>query len=300
MPALLLHLTLAKELTSRNDAPPLLQRAAVQEQGAFMLGAILPDLPYHAHFGRQMMRHLLRHPYLQTEWGDIFHFRGTGQLALALLSHAKRQQLSGAACDKVLALAAGYLSHYAIDKFSHPIINLLTAKLSPSTNEPQPILHNRLERYQSLLYHWDRFHHDISGTSYARKIIGQVAGANLFHPTLEESLWQPLRIALLETHAHTPSIPQVKDWLWGIAAYGHVMASPMGLLERLPEDQTELRSTYFQGPGVDLLSPLHMALSWTIKSWQAAVDVIEAESIRPEVRATFLQRIPDIDLATGV
>jgi hypothetical protein len=43
-----------------------------------------------------------------------------------------------------------------------------------------------------------------------------------------------------------------------------------------------------------------MALSWTIKSWQAAVDVIEAESIRPEVRATFLQRIPDIDLATGV
>ncbi len=73
MPALLLHMTMAQEAVDRSDVPPLIAEAAARERAALILGSVLPDLPYHANFSRQLVRHLARRVYLLSEWGDVLH-----------------------------------------------------------------------------------------------------------------------------------------------------------------------------------------------------------------------------------
>jgi hypothetical protein len=298
MPALLLHLTLAKETAARGDAPAELAAALQAQRPALLLGSILPDLPYHARFAQQLARHLLRREYLLTEWGDLWHTRGTGQLAIAMIEHAVRHQLAGVEREQVLALVAGYLSHHAVDRVVHPVINQLVQR-HRLPREPVVVIHARLERYQSLFYHLDRVGFDIAGTPLPRQMVREVAGSGLLHPMLPSSLWLALRAATLEVHGRTPDPSQLRDWLWGVTAYGHLFGSPAGRLERLRGDRGALRTTFYQGPAVDLAAPLQQAMDLTIDYWHAALDVVNADRINGEVRTAFLQHVPDVDFSTG-
>ena len=298
MPALLLHMTLAKETALRPDVPPALAPVLARERPALILGSILPDLPYHSHFGMQVVRHLLRKEYVLTEWGDVFHTRGTGQLPLAMLSWAVRQQLETAAREKVLALVAGYLSHHAVDRIGHPPVNRLVQR-HRRPGEPVVVVHARLERIQSLLYHTDRLGFDITGTPTPRQMVSEMAGAHLVARRLERPLWLALRAASLEVHGRAPSSRELADWLWGVTAYGWLLSSPAGSLDGLRGDLGALRSTFYQGPDVDLVTPLRQAADLTVDYWRAALDVLGAEQITAEVRAAFLRRVPDVDFSTG-
>jgi len=298
MPALLVHLTLAGDTLAHPEAPAALAQAGAAERGALLLGAILPDLPYHARFGRQLVRHLLGRDYLQSEWGDLWHARGTGRLALALLAHAERAHLLGAERQQVLALAAGYLSHHAVDRVVHPLINQLVKRLL-LPGEPPAVLHARLERYQNLLFHRDRLGVDLAGSPHPRRMVGEVAGPALLAPLLEPPLAAALRAACLETHGRAPSPRELRDFLFGIAAYGHLMSSPAGRRERLRGDLDALRRDYYHGPGVDLETPLQHAVQLTVEYWRAAADLLAGERLGTEQREVFLRRVPDVDLATG-
>jgi hypothetical protein len=299
MPALLVHLTAARETARRKEAPPRLASALTEEEPAFLLGSILPDLPYHADFGHQVARHLLHRPYLHTEWGDLLHTRGTGRLALAFLTHLRRSHLPLQEERRVLALGAGYLSHHAMDRCVHPLIHRLVDRNLGVHALPPENLHNRLEHYQNVFFHEDRLGLDIAGSPYARRMVGQIAGAGLLWSRLEESLWLALRSALLETHGRLPSQRLIRDWLFGTSAYAHLFSSPLGRAERIKGDRKKLRAEFYLGPEVDLLTPLHQAMDLTVEYWRAAETVIEAERITSEVRSVFLQRVPDVDFSTG-
>jgi hypothetical protein len=298
MPALLLHFTLAQETLALPDVPREIAEACNEERGAFLLGAVLPDLPYHAHFWRQVARHFLRRPYLLTEWGDLMHTRGTGRLAVAILCHLRRSHLQPAEERKVMALAAGYLSHLAVDRAAHPAINALVSRHLTASEAPSA-LHARLERIQSLFYHRDRLGHDIAGSPFPRKAVLEMAGTGLLRPTLETPLWNAFRAASLETHGRAPSPALLREWLAGVTAYGCLMSSPLGRTERLKGDLAALRSTFYQGPSTDLRSPLAQGMELTLEYWHAALEVLRADRVTEEVRQCFLARVPDVDLGTG-
>ena len=298
MPALLVHLTLAKDTAARGRDIPELGPAAAAEQPALLLGAILPDLPYHARFGRQVVRHLLGRSYLSSKWGDIFHHRGTGRLALALLAHIRRAHLPADERAQVLALLAGYLSHLAVDTLLHPLIDrMVTQHIGPG--EPLDVVHSRIERTQSLLFHRDRLGVDLAGSPHPRRMVSEVAGVRLLRPDLPEPLWAAVRAACLETHGRAPLRPQLRDWLWGIAAYGQLMSSPLGRRERLQGDLVALRTGFYQGEGVDLCSPLDRAVDRALEHWRAALEVLQADRLGAEERERFQHQVPDVDLATG-
>jgi hypothetical protein len=298
MPALLVHLTLAKDTAERGRAVPELGAAALAEPASLLLGSILPDLPYHARFGGQLVRHLLGRAYRPSKWGDIFHHRGTGQLALALVAHLRRAHLPSGERTQVLALLAGYLSHLAVDTLLHPLIDqMVTRLLRPG--EPPDVVHTRIERHQSLLFHRDRLGVDLAGSSHPLRLVSEVVGVRLIRPDLPEPLWAALRAACLETHGRAPLRPQVRDWLWGIAAYGRLMSSPAGRRERLRGDLDALRAELYQGDGVDLCTPLDRAVERTLEHWQAALDALTAERLGAEERERFRKSVPDVDLATG-
>ena len=302
MPALMLHMTLAQRLLEREDLPTELDDAARAHPGALLLGSILPDLPYHARFGHQLLRHLLRRDYLHSPWGDVFHTRHTGRMALALLAHLTRCHPSATERQQLLALAAGYLSHHAADRVVHPVIQQMVAQQMEqgrAPSEPQAVVHSRVERYQSLLYHLDLLGYDIACTAFPAALLAQVTGSGLVAPSMPSPCWEAVRSACLETHGRAPSTAHVRDWLWGITAYGSLLSSRLGKIERLDGDVQALRERWYQGPGVDLCTPLQRAQDLTADYWRAAREVARADRITEEVRDTFLSTVPDVDLGTG-
>lgn len=298
MPALILHMTLARQMLERDDLPPELLAACRRAPGFLLLGSVLPDLPYHAHFGGQLARHLLKREYLHSEWGDVFHGRRTGRFALSLLAHLLRSHPTEEQPQQLLALAAGYLSHHAADRRGHPPIQRLVA-LHRRAPEPHIVAHARFERYQDLLYHRDLLGYEISGSPFPARLISEMAGAGLLFARLPGVLWEALRSACLETHGHTPRPAEVRDWLWGTTAYGAVLSSPLGRIERLTGDLDDLRRQWYQGPEVDLVTPLQRAQALTAEYWRAAAQLVRAGRLTAERRETFLRLVPDIDLSTG-
>jgi hypothetical protein len=298
MPALLLHLTLGRQAAEQAGIPEAVARAAEASPGALLLGSILPDLPYHFKFGRQLLRHLTRRAYLHSEWGDLLHTRGTGRLALALLAHIRRSFPGPRERQQLLALAAGYISHHAVDRTCHPVVQQVVRQRLQA-GEHHNVMHSRVERYQSLIYHHDLLGYDIAGTPFGARLLRQTAGTGLLRPRLPEPLWLALRASCIETHGRVPAAAEVRDWLWGITAYGAVFSSPSGRMERLHGDLDQLRQTWYQGPGIDLLTPIHRAQEVTRDCWQAAMQVLDAGQLTGEVRRAFLQQVPDIDMGTG-
>jgi hypothetical protein len=299
MPALLMHMTLAKQVPNLPDAPSLLVRAATRQMDALLLGSVLPDLPYHAHFYTQLARHLAKKEYLLSEWGDLLHTRGTGQLALAFLRHLVRSKLPQTEQDRVLALVAGYLCHYAVDRVVHPVINQVVDRERKGCTEHPTVIHARIERYQSLLYHQDLLGYDIVCSPYPRKLISEMAGAGLLRPRLDRTLWRAIRAACIETHGRAPTPSDVIEWLRSTTTYGYLMASPLGRVERLKEDREVLKERFYDGPGTDIYHPLEQSLAQTATVWKAAEHVIQADRITGEVRDVFLHTVADVDLGTG-
>ncbi len=161
------------------------------------------------------------------------------------------------------------------------------------------MVHSRIERYQSLFFHLDHLGHDIAGSPYPRQIVGEVAGASLLARPLERDLWRAIRGACLEVHGRAPSAGELQDWLWGVAAYGHLMSSAVGRAERLKGDLTALRAKTYQGPSLDLQQPLEAAAELTLQSWACAAELLRADRLDGEARASFLHHVPDVDLSTG-
>lgn len=302
MPDLLVHLTLAKAMLQRPGLPTDLSQAAAAAPDALLLGSVLPDLPYHAHFLRQLARHLAGADYLPSEWGDLLHTRGTGRLALAMLAHLARSHSDPhQERRRAIALLAGYLSHHAVDRVVHPAIQQLVKRERRSLERPEPAsrTHSRIERYQNLLYHRDLLGFDIVCSPFPRQILSEMAGAGLVRPALDPPLWRAVRAACLETHGRAPSEPELRDWLWGTTAFGALMSSPLARIERPQGGVERVRERYYQGPQVDLQTPLERAQEATAAAWHAASEVLNAERITAEVRQVFLRKVPDVDLGTG-
>ncbi|MCB9556407.1 MAG: zinc dependent phospholipase C family protein [Deltaproteobacteria bacterium] len=299
MPALLLHMTIAEEIVATAPASPLAEAARVARD-AYLLGSILPDLPYHARFLTQVVRHLLKRGYLVSEWGDIFHTRGSGRLGLAMLAHARRAQLGPRDTQAVLALVAGYLCHCALDTIVHPAINRrVDAELEHSDHRPD-VLHSEVERWQSLLYHYDLLGHDITGRAYARQLIGRTAGTNGRRSRMPTALWQAMRAGCIETHGRAPDPLQVNDWLWGIRTYARLISSPIGRkTEGISIDVERARREHYTNDQFNLHQPLERGCQLTLEYWDAATQLWNSERLSDEARANYLTAVPDVDLATG-
>jgi hypothetical protein len=293
-----MHLTLVQQALEQPGVPEEVLRAGRRNEDALLLGAILPDLPYHARFFNQLARHLSGSKYLHSEWGHVVHTRRTGRFAVSLLAHLDREHPAPDDAERLLALTAGYICHHAVDRLGHPRVQELVGRRLKA-GEPHIVLHSRIERYQSLLYHLDLLGVEIPGTPFPRDLTARCAGASLAHARLEDLLWEAVRSTYLETHGHTPSRKEVDDWIWGITAYGALFSSPMGRRERLERPADEIRQRWYKGDGVDLETCLHQSLKLTVQGWQAAVELLRAPRITAQARQAFLETVPDIDLETG-
>lgn len=108
-------------------------------------------------------------PYIQDDkpestwwWGDLMHYRKTGELAMNLLAGALERN-----DDRFLAYAAGYISHVAADTTGHPFVN----KLVGGPYRTQFIRHHIIENHIET-WVWAKYNSgaDISTSRLDQKI----------------------------------------------------------------------------------------------------------------------------------
>jgi|GEM_PF-6898316 hypothetical protein len=303
MPALLLHLTVADQIGDDSGNPLLagLLGASIRSQReAYLLGSILPDLPYHGAFWRQCGRHLMKMRYRDCPWGDLLHARGSADLALGMLGYLHRSVLSESHRRSVIALLAGYLTHYAMDTVIHPEINtLVSERWEREGTEPQA-LHSDVERWQSLFYHYDLLGEDITGTAYPRSLLAKVAGTGLVWPGLPAELRRPIDAAFTYAHGKMPRPGQLRDWLRGVTEYGALMSSPLGRrIEGFGGDFEESRHRHYQIPGTDLQLAVKSAKDRIVEIFGFTESLLDTEAYGPQARINFYKVVPNLDLDSG-
>lgn len=300
MPALLLHMTVAKEIAEDSRLPSVFVNAMTHKKGALILGSVLPDLPLHARFWRQCIRHILHKPYLHSEWGDVMHKNHTGTLAFSFLEHMVKNRLRAEERDELLALIVGYLTHHAFDVVVHPVVNDAVDKEKGVSSFAPIVLHTQIERYQSLFYHYDLLGYDITGTPYPRRLVAEMAGSSLFSPKLPPILWSAIRSVFLQVHGKAPALCEIKDWLRGVTSYGYLISTPLGhKIEGLNNDIETLRSLHYKGQGVDFVTPLNHAKELAFAYLRIASNLLMEKDFSNKQKQAFLQQVPNIGLDTG-
>jgi hypothetical protein len=217
MPSPLLHIQGALRLRQGGRLPAVLDAIVGRETWAYMLGAMVPDLPLFDHFRLKVGLFLVKRPYPESRWGTVLHSRGAGSLVAALLERAL-----GPGAEAVRAMAAGMLTHVALDRAMHePIEAAVRAHIRPTETPAQ--LHEALENYQSLVWHRAHLGCDGVGTPWLREITLGPNGARRLPPWLVAVL----RDALRSTYAAAPGTDQVDRWADGLHEYRTLLQTPV-------------------------------------------------------------------------
>jgi len=300
VPAFLLHAT-ASDLVSRERAVPERFASAFREApGARRLGAVFVDLPYFTGFPLQVVRHFLGNLSLTDPWGHVFHTRGVGRLALALVEGIRRRHLldreDGASS---VAFLGGYLSHHAMDRLIHPIVQRHVREAIGERGGSVDVHHTEAEKYQNLFFHQELLGIDIMGSAYPREVTASFPGASPWAPRWPESLAVVVESAIVEVHARAPSRRLIDGWLRWTSWYGRLLSGRQGWREGIGalDGAPSLKRCYYEDTG--LAEKVNRATELTLDYLRAANDALDAESIDRAARARFLDAVPDVDLDVG-
>lgn len=217
MPSALLHIQGALQLQREARLPASFSAAVEDHIWAYKLGAMLVDLPLFDRFGLKVGLFLLRRPYPESQWGTVLHSRGAGSLVEALLERAR-----GPRAEPLQAVAAGLLTHIALDRTMHqPIEAAVREHLRPTETSMQ--LHEALENYQSLVWHRAHRGCDGLGTPWLREITLSPDRSRRLPPWLSAVF----RDALRSIHGESPTAREVDRWAAGLAGYRALLQTPM-------------------------------------------------------------------------
>ncbi len=300
MPAFLLHAT-ASDLLARSDRlPARFERAFACAPGARRLGAVFVDLPYFTAFPLQVARHFVGRVSLSDPWGHVFHTRGVGRLALAVVEGVRRRHLEareGGA--EAIAFLGGYLSHHAMDRLIHPVVQRHVREHLAASGGWFESHHTEAEKYQSLFFHHELLGRDIMGTEYPLQVTATFPGASRWRARLPEELAAVIEGAIVEVHARTPSRRQLDAWLRWTSWYGRLLSSGQGWREGIDAltDAEKLKRRYYTETGVAQL--VDQATALTLDYLRAADETLACETLDRAMRARFLEAVPDVDLDVG-
>lgn len=300
MPAFLLHATASDLLARRRELPERFARAFASAAGARRLGAVFVDLPYFTSFPLQVARHLVGRVSLGDPWGHVFHTRGVGRLALASIAAIRRRHLDSREDGApAIAFLGGYLSHHAMDRLIHPVVQRHVREALAVGGGWFESHHTEAEKYQSLFFHEETLGRDIMGSAYPREITATFPGASPWAARLPDELASVIENAIVEVHARTPGRSRLNAWLRWTTWYGQLLSSGQGWREGIAalRDADALRRRYYTDTGIASL--VDQATELTLDYLRAADEALAVESLDRAARRRFLGVVPDLDLDVG-
>lgn len=218
MPGAYAHLTMVLDNTdidslSACGIPDSLAYQLSENSRYAELGAISPDMPYLAHFGRSE---------ISNRWADRMHHARTGARLRAGVD-AVRGLSGDPAQPKALAWLMGFAAHVAFDVTMHPVVN---AKVGGAYGPATKAEHQKCEMHQDVHLITER--HGL--TDPAKADIVSTGLAMLFHPEDDDrldpvvtSVWRHMLDSSGDTEA-MGSVPDIDGWFDGFT-------DVMGLIE---------------------------------------------------------------------
>lgn len=193
---------------------------------AARLGALFVDLPYFDRFSQAVVRYALRAAQTPSLWGDVFHQRTPIALGVTLAESGHKlaqQSATHAAGQTLMALSLGYISHAALDTSMHPHINRLAKERSARTGLAPSVEHQEIEKFHSLLFHEQRFGHDLMGTQKMRAYI-EVDASILAEPG---PLSDAVQRAIVSLHGQAPSLQDFRRYASGYRSYARLIGNAL-------------------------------------------------------------------------
>jgi hypothetical protein len=227
-----------------SSAPAALTRGKLRELGR--LGSLVIDFPYFAQFPLGVLRYLFKRPTALSPWAKALHFSTPVAVAHALLDHVRRlrsQASSRQHGEEVLALCLGYVSHLAVDRTLHPLVNQLARERAGKVGGDPAHHHTDVEKFHSVLFHEARLGFDFMGR---RELFDHIAvDAHAVHREthLKEALCTGLQRAL----GKTPSRVELRDWATGYRQYAALVSSPLGKLLAPEAAKRSMQAQVYQG-----------------------------------------------------
>lgn len=227
MPVEAIHLSAFADSLERSSAPAHLTRGQLRELGR--LGSIVIDFPYFANFKFGVVRYLFKQPTALSPWAKALHFTTPVAVAHALLEHVRRLREHASTreqADEVLALCLGYVSHLAVDRSLHPLVNALARERAAKVGGDPDHHHTDVEKFHSVLFHEARLGFDFMGRRELAEHIAVDARAIHRDVHIASALSSGLQRAL----SKTPSAAELRDWASGYRQYVALVSSPLGKL----------------------------------------------------------------------
>lgn len=279
-----------ERIAKRSDIPERFGRAFAQEPDAMRLGSVFVDLPYFAGFPLQLARHYAGRITFAAPWGQIFHTRRTGSLALALIEALRRAHRLGRAEETpALAFIGGFLSHHAFDRTIHPLVRTHVEQSLTARGGHPNHWHAQCEKYQSLFWHLAHVGYNVMGTPYLKQRTNALR--------LSSNLWEMVQSACLQTHARAPKACEVGSWLRWARVYGRLFSSPLGKSEGVARAEPDGRRIYYDKPNFE--DWCDRAAAHTMEALVAACELLSSAEIDASARARFLAVVPDVDISVG-
>jgi|GEM_PF-3872423 len=291
MPVEAIHISAFLDSLARARVPAPFQRGRLRELGR--LGSLVIDFPYFERFPVGVMRYLLKRPTATSRWGAALHLTTPVAVAHELIAHVQRLRRradAGGQADEVLALCLGYVSHLAVDRSLHPLVNQLARERAAKVGRDPAHHHTDVEKYHSVLFHEARLGFDFMGRRELAEHIAVDAHAVHREPHLAQAFFAGLERAL----GKAPTRREVRGWAKGYGQYVSLVASPLGKLLAPEANKRSMREEVYEGAWGSFPQRYEDAVIGSTQAMEAALSWADdaAQSAR------FLRALPEgpIDL----
>jgi hypothetical protein len=225
MPVEAIHLSAFADSLALSSASASMRRGRAFALGR--LGSVVIDFPYFERFPLGVMRYLLKRPTALSPWAKALHFTTPVAVAHVMLEHVRalRQRAStqGEAED-VLAMTLGYVSHLAVDRTLHPLVNRLARERVAKVGGDRDHHHTDVEKFHSVLFHEARLGFDFMGRRELAEHIAVDGHAVHREAHLGLALCDGFQRAL----GRRPGNTDLNDWARGYRQYVFLVSSPLG------------------------------------------------------------------------
>ncbi|MFO0553889.1 MAG: zinc dependent phospholipase C family protein [Polyangiaceae bacterium] len=280
MPAEGIHQTALREATTSTQLDAGVRRCLVRFEDAGRLGAVLVDLPYFEGYALEVARYLVRATPRPSPWGAALHERAAVPVALALLEHARRTRSM-----EIAALGLGVVSHAAIDRQLHPLINALARREAPLAHDTA---HREVEKFQSICFHEVYFGADRMGTAGIVRLV-QVPMRELFAKQFVCRAVDEAFAALAPGSASSRLAVMGR----GYEQHTSLIGSPLGKRVASEREKERARPRFLSGAWGSFESVLALAVRQSVPVLNRAFALFEAgDSDRDEAERALGAMLP--------
>jgi hypothetical protein len=286
VPVEAIHISAYLDSLAASGAPANLRAGELRDLGR--LGSLVIDFPYFERFPLGVWRYLRHQPTAQSAWGEQLHKGNPVSAAHAMLERARTT-----GSQRVLALALGFVSHLAVDRSLHPLVNRMARERARRLGGDDAHHHTEVEKFHSVLFHQERLGFDFMGKPALRAHIE--VDADAVHADRE--LFPVLDAAFATVAGEGPGRAAWASWARGYRQYVWLVSSPVGK-RIVPEDvKRRVHGELYRGAWGAFVDAYGVAVARSRDAIDAALTWVNASDMS-RARDAFRQALPEgpIDL----